>query len=195
MLPFLRLILPSWEEHMPRLYEIKGSPRSFVLFSISWNTFSDVVTHLKTLHPISFFKSTFNCHWSSIPRCEWAWGKALGTGHLREQGEETLGWKSAYWGFEARKTTCLFNNFASGLVVGIIMIIIISKWYPIKCLIGHNAVLRELHRPIHFCIEPKTNTVVETGLFIGNTKSMLNVWSTSHRLKISLFSRNKGLRD
>lgn len=46
-------------------------------------------THLKTYHSICLFKCTFNGHWSLIPQCEWVWEKVWGTGHLREQGEET----------------------------------------------------------------------------------------------------------
>lgn len=28
-------------------------------------------THLRNIHPIYLFKYTFNCHWYSIPQCEW----------------------------------------------------------------------------------------------------------------------------
>lgn len=47
------------------------------------------------------------------------------------------------------KATCLLNSCCLRLVVGIIMIIIIiRKLCPLKCLIGHDAVLRELHGPV-----------------------------------------------
>ena len=124
-------------------------------------------------------KAPFNCHWSSIPQCEWV---SESLEHWLPEGQ--------HW---ERKVSvgCLrlgnylsFEQLCLRLMVGIIKIIIINRMRcPIKCLFGHNAVLRELHRPIHFCCEPNTLSQRLGCWMEVLSQPVQNVWSASHKVK------------
>jgi hypothetical protein len=126
---------------------IPGVPRNFLI--LPGALLMVLQTHLKIVHPISLLKPIFNCHSSSVPQCEWYERKLWALSKWGKEGKHYK-WKvpNGRLGLE----NCLsFEKFCLRLMVGIKMIIIvIRKWCPVKWLVGHDAVLRELYRPTQF---------------------------------------------
>lgn len=71
-------------------------------------------THLKPLNLLCLFKSTLNCHWSSVPQVDWVREEGVATCHLGVQGGKTLGNKNVHWVLEAGRQLAFWTVVASG---------------------------------------------------------------------------------